>query len=169
LNMVHRLCLSHPMRQKRKRRKRFGYAYQRGEIWWGRVRLAGKEHRFSLRTRDYDEAVERVKASREKLERDFFGVAGAPAKQWVYFIHDRTAEALKVGITSGIDRRFQAFKNHTPNELVLLGAIKGTRDLESLFHRFLSPFHHRGEWFKAKPAVLKFVTALIEVDRLRVA
>jgi hypothetical protein len=43
--------------------------YRRGAIWWGRVQVAGAEHRRSLRTRDRSEAADRLKAWRAELER----------------------------------------------------------------------------------------------------
>jgi hypothetical protein len=41
--------------------------YRRGAIWWGRVTIAGTEHRRSLRTRDRIEAGRRLKAWKPTL------------------------------------------------------------------------------------------------------
>ena len=50
--------------------------YRRGAIWWGRVQVAGTEHRRSLRTRDRAEAGKRLKAWKTELERAaHFGIA----------------------------------------------------------------------------------------------
>lgn len=46
-----------------------GYLYKRGDTYWGRVRLAGREHRSSLRTADQREAAKRLKAWAAKVER----------------------------------------------------------------------------------------------------
>jgi integrase len=54
---------------------RAGYLYKRGDTWWGRVRLAGNEHRRSLRTADKKEAAHRLRNWRQTLER---AVVGAP-------------------------------------------------------------------------------------------
>jgi integrase len=43
--------------------------YRRGAIWWGRLQVAGREHRRSLRTRDRTEAGKRLKAWKATLER----------------------------------------------------------------------------------------------------
>jgi hypothetical protein len=43
--------------------------YRRGAIWWGRVQVAGTEHRRSLRTRDRAEAAARFKPWKADLER----------------------------------------------------------------------------------------------------
>lgn len=47
--------------------------YQRGDTWWGRCKIAGREYRSSLRTTDRREAVRRYKAWRTKLERQEIG------------------------------------------------------------------------------------------------
>ena len=57
------------MRQLRTARA-VGYLYRRGRVWWGRVRLAGKEHRYTLRTDYRFEAAERLKGVRKRLERE---------------------------------------------------------------------------------------------------
>jgi len=41
--------------------------YWRGGLLWGRIKVAGQEHRWSLRTRDGTIAKRRVKAERERL------------------------------------------------------------------------------------------------------
>lgn len=41
--------------------------YQRGDVWWGRVTVAGREHRRSLRTGDRREAERRFEAWRADL------------------------------------------------------------------------------------------------------
>jgi integrase/recombinase XerD len=49
--------------------------YRRGTVWWGRVQVAGTEHRRSLRTRDRAEAGKRLKAWKAELERaGHFGI-----------------------------------------------------------------------------------------------
>jgi integrase/recombinase XerD len=50
--------------------------YRRGLVWWGRVTIAGTEHRRSLRTRDRIEAGRRLKAWKANIERAaHFGIA----------------------------------------------------------------------------------------------
>src|SRR4051794_37396886 len=41
--------------------------YWRGGVLWGRIEVAGHEHRWSLRTRDGQVAAGRVKKERERL------------------------------------------------------------------------------------------------------
>lgn len=52
--------------------------YRRKKIWWGRLKLAGREHRRSLRTADPKEAKLRLKRWREKLEREKVGSQDCP-------------------------------------------------------------------------------------------
>jgi len=56
-----------------------GYLYQRGAVYWGRLRIAGREHRRSLRTGDRREATLRLKAWRLKIERTVVGGADSPS------------------------------------------------------------------------------------------
>lgn len=44
--------------------------YKRGNVWWGRIFVAGMEHRESLRTSDRKEAEERLKDFRKGKRRD---------------------------------------------------------------------------------------------------
>jgi hypothetical protein len=147
-----------------KKEKQPGYLYRRGEVWWGRVRMAGKEHRRSLRTEDRDEAAKRLDHWRKKIEREQFGMIRIAPGQWVYFVHDRDLNAIKVGVSIKVNRRFHALKCNTASEVVLLGSIEGTPEMEAVFHRFLTPFHRKGEWFQANEVVMRFVAALIELD-----
>ncbi len=51
-----------------------GRLYKRGETWWGRVRIAGREHSRSLRTRSRAEAQRRLDRWAKDLgEAQFFG------------------------------------------------------------------------------------------------
>jgi integrase/recombinase XerD len=57
---------------------RVGYLYKRGDTWWGRVRLTGREHRRSLRTTDKKEAAHRLRGWRQSLEREVVGAPDCP-------------------------------------------------------------------------------------------
>lgn len=52
--------------------------YKRGDIYWGRVYISGREHRSSLRTTDKKEATIRFHAWRQSLERAVIGVPDCP-------------------------------------------------------------------------------------------
>jgi integrase len=53
--------------------------YWRGPVIWGRIKIAGREYRDSLRTSDPREAARRVKAWRLKLERAAVGDPDSPS------------------------------------------------------------------------------------------
>lgn len=47
-------------------------AYWRGEVLWGRITVAGVEHRWSLRTSDAKLALSRIEAERQRLQAEAF-------------------------------------------------------------------------------------------------
>jgi integrase len=57
-----------------------GNLYRRGNIWWGRIQVAGREHRRSLRTPDRKEAARRL----EKWKQETVGAAhfGIERRTW---------------------------------------------------------------------------------------
>jgi hypothetical protein len=90
----------------------------------------------------------------------------------IYFLHDRTSRAIKIGCARDIGRRMAALQTSTPNELVLLGAIAGTERTEKKVHAlvlrhcgpkpgepFTRPLCLLGEWFDDR--ILPFVQELI--------
>lgn len=56
-----------------------GHLYKRGNTYWGRIRLAGREYRRSLRTSNPKEARHRLKGWRIALERIAVGAPDCPA------------------------------------------------------------------------------------------
>ena len=52
--------------------------YRRGAIWWGRLKVAGREYRRSLRTPDQKEARHRLRGWRQTLERAAVGAPDCP-------------------------------------------------------------------------------------------
>jgi hypothetical protein len=78
------------------------HCYWRKDTIWGRVVIAGREYRRSLRTADPREAARRVKAWQTKLERQQFGDIEAPG-----FTHQsviKTTFLLYVTISGAIAR-----------------------------------------------------------------
>lgn len=78
--------------------------YLRGDIYWGRVKIDGREHRGSLRTDDRREAKRRFKGWRDNLERDTFGVGDArtfkeAALKW-------NAEVLPRAVKPSVAKRY---------------------------------------------------------------
>ncbi len=90
----------------------------------------------------------------------------------VYFIHDQTSRAVKIGHAWSPQKRLSELQVATPNKLVLLGAIAGTRRTERRVHELVyrhcagspadsgaRPLCLRGEWFDDR--ILPFVTELL--------
>ena len=78
--------------------------YRRGAIWWGRVQVAGTEHRRSLRTRDRTEAGQRLKAWKTELERAaHFGIA---RHSWQEAVTRYVAEIMPHAIKASTATRY---------------------------------------------------------------
>lgn len=81
-----------------------GYLYRRGNVWWGRVRFAGREHRRSLRTIDAREAARRLKAWRQKIESVDVGDASSPSIKAA--VVRWAAEILPQSVKPAVARRY---------------------------------------------------------------
>jgi integrase len=79
--------------------------YQRGGVWWGRVQVAGTEHRRSLRTRNRAEAVARLRAWKTDLERAaHFGIE---RHSWKEAVTKYVAEIMPGAVKAGTAERYQ--------------------------------------------------------------
>ena len=135
--------------------------YLRKDTYWGRFKIRGSEKRMSLRTSDPEEARLRLGAIRAREERLALGVISAQPEQWVYFLLDATACAVKVGFSKAPEARAINLRTGSLNDLELLGYVPGSKALEMVFHDFFRPYHIRREWFHATPEVLAFLRALV--------
>jgi integrase len=78
--------------------------YRRNGIWWGRVQLAGADHRRSLRTRDRAEAGRRLKAWRDRLiAAHHFGIE---RHSWRKAVIRYTAEIMPGAVKPGTAKRY---------------------------------------------------------------
>jgi integrase/recombinase XerD len=77
--------------------------YRRGRTWWGRVQLAGRDVRRSLRTRDRAEAARRLKAWLEEVSRRRWG---AERHSWKEAVVKWAAE-VKPGLKESTGKRYQ--------------------------------------------------------------
>lgn len=84
-----------------------GNLYRRGKTYWGRIQVAGKEYRGSLRTRNRTEAIKRLEIWREEVGRAKF--YGAKRLTWaeavinytegdIASVSDNTAKRYKVSL-----------------------------------------------------------------------
>src|SRR6185503_3671024 len=78
--------------------------YQRGDIWWGRIKVAGREYRGSLRTTDPREAARRLKGWRDKLEREAVGSPDSPT--WQAAVVKWHREVLPQSVKPSVAKRY---------------------------------------------------------------
>jgi integrase len=78
--------------------------YRRNGIWWGRLQVAGTEHRRSLRTRDRAEASKRLKAWKTELERAaHFGI---DRRRWQEAVTRYVAEIMPCAVKPSTAERY---------------------------------------------------------------
>jgi integrase/recombinase XerD len=78
--------------------------YLRGTTWWGRVKVAGREYRGSLRTTDPREAAKRLGGWRKKLEREAVGSADSPT--WQAAVVKWATEVLPRSVKPSVAKRY---------------------------------------------------------------
>lgn len=81
-----------------------GYIYKRGNTYWGRIRLAGREYRRSLRTGNSKEARHRLKGWRIALERIAVGAPDCPTLKAVTIRW--ATEILPQAVKPAVARRY---------------------------------------------------------------
>lgn len=80
----------------------------------------------------------------------------------VYFIQDAETRAIKIGISVNPAGRLNQLQIGHPYQLVLLGTIPGSRQIEAELHVKFERHHLRGEWFRGDDQLLSEIRALIE-------
>jgi integrase/recombinase XerD len=78
--------------------------YQRGDTWWGCIKIAGRKHRCSLRTTDPREAARRLKGWRLKLERGALGDPDSPT--WKAAVVKWAEEVLPKSVKPSVAKRY---------------------------------------------------------------
>src|SRR5579859_7959451 len=78
--------------------------YLRGATWWGRVKVAGREYRGSLRTTDPREAARRLKGWRTKVEREAVGDPESPT--WKEAVVKWATEVLPRSVKPSVAKRY---------------------------------------------------------------
>lgn len=82
----------------------------------------------------------------------------------VYFIFNPARNAVKIGYTRSVDRRFRNLQTASPDKLELLGYIKGNRSAEAEFHERFAIHKSNGEWFEYVDEVKSAIADLLNVD-----
>ena len=107
--------------------------YWRGDVIWGRLKVAGVEHRASLRTANVAEAKVRLGAWRTQIERDLFGAGDAPTFKEAVLKWAR--EVLPNKLKVGVRRRYL---NSVGMTEPTLGALRVTQIDERQIARHIS-------------------------------
>lgn len=76
----------------------------------------------------------------------------------IYFVHDRTVGAIKIGTSINPESRMKALQSDSAGELVPLRYVRveDGYQIEHLLHIKFSEIRIRGEWFEATPELLDF-------------
>lgn len=74
---------------------------------------------------------------------------------YVYFV--QLDDMIKIGFAVEPKKRIRALQIGTPHELKILAMFEGNPRLEAQIHARFARLRHKGEWFKAGPALLKFI------------
>lgn len=80
-----------------------------------------------------------------------------PRASWVYFVRRGTSGGVKIGYAENPHARMRGMQTANEDELFLLGAITGGREVEQELHRRFAAGRKRGEWFHATPELLAFI------------
>lgn len=75
----------------------------------------------------------------------------------IYFIQESGRGLIKIGSAVDPSMRLVDLQIGSPFSLVLLLALEGGRDEEKALHRRFSRLRYRGEWFKPKSDLLRFM------------
>lgn len=75
---------------------------------------------------------------------------------WIYFVAG-PGWAVKIGWAKVVAERISELQIGCPDELVVLGVLRGDRSQEALAHRRFARYHLRGEWFSPGEELMRFV------------
>lgn len=78
------------------------------------------------------------------------------AEGFVYFIGGASGP-IKIGFSCDPSQRLRTISKHHPEELSILGAVRGTPLLEFTIHQEWAPLRIRGEWFQRTPELERVI------------
>lgn len=85
------------------------------------------------------------------------GPVRAPKGPHVYFI--RADDAVKIGFSEIVGKRFSTIQSAHAVDLELLGTVPASGGTERSYHDRFAHLHIRGEWFRAEPELLDAIAA----------
>lgn len=81
-----------------------------------------------------------------------------PRDGWVYFAHDAANNSVKIGFSANAAKRIRSLQTGSSTPLTLLGKMKGSEADERELHQRFCSLHIKGEWFRAEPELLTFIS-----------
>jgi hypothetical protein len=99
------------------------------------------------------------------LARGILAAVAAHSKDrriYIYFV--QCGDYVKIGKSAQPYCRIPALQTNTPYDIITLRVIHGSHGAEKAIHEFLSPYHHRFEWFRLDQALR---SAINELPRAR--
>lgn len=124
-----------------------------------------EEHR--LLVHDWEEHCEEaVRKWLKRSGRDFITPSGGSLGKTtpvIYFLQASKSKLVKIGFTEGpVWNRICALQIGSPEKLILLGTMPGTRWAELQLHRQFADCSEAGEWFRSEPPLMEFISANAE-------
>lgn len=114
------------------------------------------EQNWEIEKNAREKAKERRKL-REK-EKRFPAQSKKQDEGFLYFIECVEEKSVKIGFTANLTKRFQSIRNNKlPNNVKLLGYVKGTRKSESILHDMFSRYRSHGEWFHLEEEIIQWI------------
>lgn len=75
--------------------------------------------------------------------------------EFIYFVQAQNLKLIKIGHAKGsVASRLASLQTGSPDRLVLLGAMAGTRTDEQALHAEFKYAHSHGEWFRPVPDLI---------------
>lgn len=81
-------------------------------------------------------------------------------KSKIYFVLCKEAQAIKIGVTNDVKKRFDSLQTANPFKLELLKFIEGKRNQEREIHQKFKHLNINGEWFTYSDELSNFINNL---------
>ncbi|GAC1525719.1 MAG: hypothetical protein NVS2B16_34140 [Chloroflexota bacterium] len=115
--------------------------------------LTGKEEEKRRQEAESQEARRRRRGALENaLSTESLRCCGS-----IYFIQACDGGLIKIGTAINVQERFEEIQRMCPIKLRLLGALAGSRPLESFLHAYFVSERHHGEWFDPSQELLALI------------
>lgn len=114
------------------------------------------------------ERWDRIRSDMSPLAQKMLDAIGwrddVPRTSRVYFI--RSGYYVKVGISTQVAARVEALQTGSPDEIKLIGDIRGDLFTEKAIHKAARKHHHRGEWYSLGLEMSIAVAELCDAEQM---